>query len=256
MTTSGACSEGIFPVVTTKVDGIECRALIDSGAGSSYGSAKPINLLKKRPTDVSKRRVDMLMSSQVSRLETYETVVESVSGDFQVDVNVIKVNKEELLSVDNPNYGRLLKEYPHVVLSSGEYARIKTNTKPRVGREGEPIAEKTKLGWFIMSPGSEFDHNKTLLTQTTRSNYDELCRLDILGLKDTTENSQVDVYLEFKEQLVRDEQGWYETGLPWKANHPPLPTNEKGSLCRLNSLIRTLEGRDSMRRMTISWKTS
>ena len=31
-----------------------------------------------------------------------------------MDVNLIKVNKEELLSVDNPNYGQLLKEYPHL----------------------------------------------------------------------------------------------------------------------------------------------
>ena len=44
-----------------------------------------------------------------------------------------------------------------MVLGSGEYARIKTETKPHIGRDGEPIAEKTKLGWFIMSPGQEFD---------------------------------------------------------------------------------------------------
>ena len=54
-------AEGIFPIVQIKVDGIDCRALIDSGAGSSYASAKLINLLKKKPVDVIKKRVDMLM---------------------------------------------------------------------------------------------------------------------------------------------------------------------------------------------------
>ena len=39
---------GIFPIVQIKLDGIECRALIDAGAGSSYTSAKLINLLKKK----------------------------------------------------------------------------------------------------------------------------------------------------------------------------------------------------------------
>ena len=61
-------------------------------------------------------------------------------------------------------------------------------------------------------------------------------------MKDTSENDQGDVYTEFKEQLKRDEHGWYE--LPWRANHPPLPNSEKGSLRRLDSLVRKLEQTD------------
>ena len=76
----------------------------------------------------------------------------------------------------------------HVVLGSVEYACIKTETKPQIGQDGEPVAEKTKLGWSIMSPGSEFDHNAMLLTQTSQSDYEDLCRLDILGLADTPEH--------------------------------------------------------------------
>ena len=34
----------------------------------------------------------------------------------------------------------------HVILGSGEYARIETKTKTVVGEEGEPVAEKTKFG--------------------------------------------------------------------------------------------------------------
>ena len=256
---SGENPEGIFPIVRVKVDGIECRALIDTGAGSSYASARLINLLEKKPIDVSRKRVDMLMTTQLTRLEIYEAVIESVGGDFQMEVNLTKVNKEELLSVDNPHYKELINKYSHlkgvevgdqdpkvqlpihVVLSSGEYARIKTNTKPRVGQDGEPIAELTRLGWFVMSPGKEFDHNKMLLTQTSRTDYEELCRLDVLGLEDTDENDQGSVYSEFKEQLVRDNQGWYETGLPWRGNHPQLPNNERGSIRRLDNLVKKLE---------------
>ena len=43
--------------------------------------------------------------------------------------------------------------------------------------------------------------------------YKELCHLDVLGLSDTLPNDQSSVYAEFKEQLVRHEEGWYETGL-------------------------------------------
>ena len=61
-----------------------------------------------------------------------------------------KVNKPGLLSIDNPNYGQLINEYQHlqglkitdrdtkqqllihVALGSGEYARVKTETKPQI----------------------------------------------------------------------------------------------------------------------------
>ena len=113
----------------------------------------------------------MLLTSKTTRLEIYEATVESKVGDYAMDVKLIKVEKGELLTVDNPHYNKLQEEFDHlkqanfidvdqkpqlpvhVVLGSGEYARIKTRTNPLVGTEGQPIAEKTKLGWFAMSPG-------------------------------------------------------------------------------------------------------
>ena len=103
------------------------------------------------------------------------------------------------------------------------------------------MAEKTKLGWIVMSPGIDFDRSTMLLTQTAQSDFESLCRLDVLGLADTMENDQSTVYDDFKEQLVRNTAGWYEASLPWKANHPKLPTNEVGSQRRLTFLLRKLE---------------
>ena len=129
----------------------------------------------------------------------------------------------------------------HVILGTGEYARIKTQSKPQVGNDGEPVAELTKLGWFVMSPGAEFDQKTMLLTQTSQSDYEALCRMDVLGLADTSENDQSMVHAEFKEQLIRAPEGWYETALPWRGNHPELPNNKQGSLQRLESLTRRLQ---------------
>ena len=92
-----------------------------------------------------------------------------------------------------------------------------------------------------MSPGKEFDQNVMMLTQTTHVDYEELCRLDMLGLEDSSDNDQSFVFQEFKEQLTRSPEGWYETGLPWKPNHPFLPNKKQGSLKRLTSLHRSLE---------------
>ena len=92
-----------------------------------------------------------------------------------------------------------------------------------------------------MSPGQEFDRNRMMLTQTSRTDYEELCRLDVLGLADSAEHDQLAVYNEFKEQLVRNNRGWYETGLPWRGNHPFLLSNKQGSLRRLTGLNKRLE---------------
>ena len=257
--TTNQSSEGVFPVVNVRVNGIECRALIDSGAGSSYASSKLMHELHIKPKDVQTKKIDMLMCSKQARLETYEVKIESTNSDFAMTTNVIKVDKPELLFLENPNYEYLINKYPHlkgvtiedhdkksklpvhVILGSGDYSRVKTETKPRVGMDMEPVAELTQLGWFLMSPGKEFDRKTMLLTQTNQSDYEQLCRLDVLGLEDAPEHDQRVVYNEFKEQLTRDPEGWYETGLPWKGNFPTLPTNKKGSQRRLESLVTKLK---------------
>ena len=134
----------------------------------------------------------------------------------------------------------------HLILGASEYARIKTETKPRIGLPGEPVAELTKFGWTVLSPGKEININEMLLTQTASPDYEQLCRLDVLGLKDFATGDQEIVFEEFKEQLTRSPEGWYETNLPWKANHPPLPNNKVGSLNRLDSLVRKLEKQNTL----------
>ena len=207
MTASGF-KEGILPIIPIKVDGITCRALIDTGAGSSCASGKLINLLKKKPCEMKTKRVDMVITSQVTNLEMYDARIESADRGFSMEVKLTEVHKGKLLTADNPKYQELINNYDHlkgikiededtkeqlpihVVLGSGEYARIKAETKPHIGRDGDPVAEKTKLGWFLMSPGQEYDHYRMLLTQTSQTDYEELRRLDILSLEDSYERDK------------------------------------------------------------------
>ena len=110
--------------------------------------------------------------------------------------------------------------------------KIKTETAPHVGALGEPIGEKTKLGWTIMSP--------MFFAQTLHVDYDNLCKLDVLGLADSSTGDQSEVYTDFKEQLTQDAEGWYGMGHPQRGNHPPPPSKEAGSLRRSGNLVRKL----------------
>ena len=65
--------------------------------------------------------------------------------------------------------------------------------------------------------------------------------LDVLCLEVSSERDQKMVHSEFKEQLQRSPEGWYETGLPWRINHPVLSFNKSGSLHRLNRLTKKLQ---------------
>jgi hypothetical protein len=143
------------------------------------------------------------------------------------------------MMVKNARYAKLLEKYSHlrgaklddpdnrpeipihVVLGASDYAMIKTTTAQRVGLPGQPIAEKTLLGWTVMSPGREEVDSPILLTKSANTDYEQLCALDVLGLADSNENDQQTVYQEFKEHLRRNDAGWYEAKLPWKGNHPP-----------------------------------
>ena len=84
------------------------------------------------------------------------------------------------------------------------------------------------------------------LTRTSFRDYEQLCNLDVLGLEDRPDGDQQSVYNEFKEQLTRSDEGWYETGLIWKQSHDHLPHNKQGSLRRLENLVKKLQGKPNL----------
>ena len=43
----------------------------------------------------------------------------------------------------------------NVILGAGDYTKIKTQERARVGQPGDPIAELTRLGWVVISPSQK-----------------------------------------------------------------------------------------------------
>ena len=99
-----------------------------------------------------------------------------------------------------------------------------------------------------MPPWKEVDLSPMFFAQISHVDYDNLCRLDVLGLADSSTGDQEEVYADFKEQLTQDEEGWYERGLPWRGNHPPLPSNEVVSLRQLGNLEKKLRSQENIER--------
>ena len=173
--TSAGKTAVIHLVVVVKVQGVRCRALLDTGAGSSYASAALLKLLKVRPYQREVRQIEMMLGAVTKQVEIFQVQVSSTSGDVCLDTVVTKVDKNQLLSLQNPRYEQCLTKYAqlkriemedkdskdimpvHLILGASDYAKIKTETAPRVGALGEPIGEKTKLDWTIMSPGKDVD---------------------------------------------------------------------------------------------------
>ena len=245
-----------YPVLAIDVEGVKCRALIDTGTGSSYASSKLINKINKKPICRESKRIKTLMHSEVKK-EIYQFEIGDINQEFKIGFAINKLEKEILLELPNPNYPEIQtsynhlkdiinhtetnKELPvHVILEAGDYTKIKNQERARVGQAGEPITESTKLGWVVIFPGQETSVTKILFSKTSVHDYENLCNLDVLGVKDEHTNRDGKIYDEFQRQLGRSDEGWYETNLIWKEKHPPLNNNKSGSLGRLNNLLRNL----------------
>ena len=163
----------VYLVVVVDVEGVRCRALLDTGAGSSHASATHLDRIDVRPGRRQVRKIEMMLGVATREVELTSMFVSNLAGNFQLAVEVTRVDKTALLELENPRYLKIIGRYPHLnrvkmldedamkaipvllILGASEIAKIKTDQGPRVGSPGEPVAEITRFGWTIMSPGEE-----------------------------------------------------------------------------------------------------
>ena len=190
------------PALVIEVEGIKCRALIDTGAGSSYASSKPISKINKKPIRKESKRIKTLMQSVVKKAEIYQFEIGDTKQEIKISIEKNKLEKDVLLELPNPNYPDIQKSYNHlkdiiindtdtkkelpvhVILGAGDYTKIKTQERAKVGQPGEPVAELTKPGWVVIFHGQETSVTKMLFSKTSVHDYDNLCHFDVLDVKD------------------------------------------------------------------------
>ena len=94
-----------YLVVVVNVEGIKCRTLLDTRAGSSFASSTLLKHLKKRP-------INRESTNQVT--EFHKLKISNVDGSFHLEMDVKKVNRSQLLSLGNPKYKEKVARFSHL----------------------------------------------------------------------------------------------------------------------------------------------
>lgn len=102
------------------------------------------------------------------KIEAKEDIEGIQQWNSEVDAKIIKADRA---------FKRLktaLKEYQEEKTRDKQEKQLKLEALPKIGKAGQPGAEKTALGWTIMSTGHEDKLNPMLLTQSTSVDYEQL----------------------------------------------------------------------------------
>ena len=78
------------PVVVSEVEGVKCRALIDTGAKSSYISSKLISRLNKKTIRKESKPIETLMHSVVQKTVIYELQIRDTDHEFTIKNRIKK----------------------------------------------------------------------------------------------------------------------------------------------------------------------
>ena len=104
----------VYPTVLVQVNGITCRALLDTGAGSSYASATLTERINQQPIRKDYKRMEMMLHTTTKTVDIFQIQISSLDGRFIINTEVNKVEKSTLLSLPDPKYEELLNRYSHV----------------------------------------------------------------------------------------------------------------------------------------------
>ena len=117
-------------------------------------------------------------------------------------------------------------------------------------RGSGPTAAKSKIGYLLSGPtlaySSTLELNATVLkavvaTEREEETLERFWNLESIGiLPNEIEEEEREFVKSYQSSSIHLENGRYSAELPWKPNHPPLPTNEPVARGRTRSMIRRL----------------
>jgi len=133
----------------------------------------------------------------------------------------------------------------HLNLGDGIYSRIRTERVFK-GQPGEPLVEEATFS-RVVHRGDENGSGSSCVYIREVNDYERLYSLDVLGVEDAGENDQLDVLHDYKESVVRKQDGRYEVGFPWIPGATLTNTNEVLSTKRLDNVGRKLSRNEKLK---------
>ena len=116
----------------------------------------------------------------------------------------------------------------------------------RVVKGKGPTAVESSLGYLLSGPissGTTFPTEVTafhLLADTAQPSLEKFWELESIGTMDKHIDDSYQESTAFRNQYIEKRDNHYVAKLPWKSDHPPLPTSRQISQTRTRKLVQKL----------------
>ncbi len=241
------------PIIPVNIEGVTLWAYLDTGSGRNFISQDALTKLRLSPLYHETRHIVTVSGSKRQSMPVFDVEMVSLDGTTIEKIKVTGTKMPNFTTIKRPDMNELKRkfnhtmdkrfymqadhEYPiHLIIGDNTFSRMKTEEIYK-GKSGEPVVEGTTFGWIIH--GGDFPIDECMYCRDV-SDYQMLYNLDVLGVEDRGEDSQLEVYTEFNETIVRDSDGRYQVNVPWIPGAELTETNEAQSKKRLRSVTRKL----------------
>ncbi len=241
------------PIIPVNIKGVTLWAYLDTGSGRNFISQDALTKLRLSPLYHETRHIVTVSGSKRQSMPVFDVEMVSLDGTTIEKIKVTGTKMPNFTTIKRPDMNELKRkfnhtmdkrfymqadhEYPiHLIIGDNTFSRMKTEEIYK-GKSGEPVVEGTTFGWIIH--GGDFPIDECMYCRDV-SDYQMLYNLDVLGVEDRGEDSQLEVYTEFNENIVRDSDGRYQVNVPWIPGAELTETNEAQSKKRLHSVTRKL----------------
>ncbi|XP_035773911.1 uncharacterized protein LOC118456893 [Anopheles albimanus] len=186
-------------------------------------------------------------------------------------MNDVRTIKKLNLPVQALNFHELSETYPYLkglpIQSHGKIRptiliglnnnHLLNTIESRAGRPGEPIASRTKLGWFVWGKSSDNGQHHSMVVQEEDSLREMMQRyfsVEDFGVKIPAELPKATDEKRAEEILsktLKFVNGRYEVGLLWKHDNPKFPETMFQAINRLKQLENKLSANPELKRWAL-----
>ena len=247
----------------------EGNVLIDSGAGTTVirkQFAKDLGLNGRREQiDLAVVGGEKLKQPHSRRVNFWISALEG-DREFKIEAHEIDKTIVNVPEVDR----KWLSSFPHLkdiefhhisgpidLILGVHYTHLHAEEEIRQGKEFQPVAKKTKLGWYVMGANDKKRTSECCSIHFVRKiNMEKFYEFETLGVQAVNRSCPKPALslddkraMELMEQSCKLENDRYVIGLPWKKDKSLLPDNRPLAETRLRSLEKSLSKNNEKARM-------